>query len=567
MMQLNIPRIILFPILLLLGTALNTFAVHITVRDFNAVPGDGIDDTAAIHSAIAACQSGDRLIFEKGTYDLWNTIVIDNKTNIDVDGSGAILMLRGFNRSNGGPTFSAIHLLNSHKVTIHNFTVDMDVSPNSAGEIINVGSDFLDVQLFDEFPVTGDEFIDHIMTFHRDYRPNGRNLDSYMKFEVAKIAERVLRITVPNLRNVSPGEYLCMYHKVYGGNAIRYVNTNSCTLRDVTILSFAGMGFYATNRTTNLTVERYFVQRPEDTQRLTSTNADGSKFVLTGGILTIKDCYYEGMGDDAINIHSSYAKVTKIDINSAIIEIIGLRGRTGSPVPVKDHYVLAGDKIEFYDQTTMLPKGTAYVVKRDNHVLKLDALPQDVKKGDLFNNLSMCPVVRISNVTVNRNRARGFLLQSQDVIVEDCTITNPTGVGIFVTTDVAFWYESGPGNNVIIRNNTIDNANNHLIMEGAINVKCGHDKGGTDYPAGVHRNILIEGNTIRNTSQSAIYACSSDDIRITGNKIDQCSQEPVLPNGKHAIFIKNSSKVYVHDNDIQHAELDIGHENCMFADE
>ena len=137
----------------------------------------------------------------------------------------------------------------------------------------------------------------------------------------------------------------------------------------------------------------------------------------------------------------------------------------------------------------------AKVLERDGQRMTLDLVPDRIASGDLFNNISMTPKVRISGVEVQRNRARGFLLQSQDVIVEACKIFNPTGIGIFVTMDVNYWFESGQGKDVILRNNTIVGANKHLIREGAITVKCGHDAGGTDYPAGVHRNIKIINNT------------------------------------------------------------------------
>ena len=141
---------------------------------------------------------------------------------------------------------------------------------------------------------------------------------------VEEVADQVLRIEMPRRFDLRQGEYVCLYHKVYGGNCIYFGDCDLCTLRDVTVHSFPGMGFYCTDRSTNITLERYRVERPESTTRLTSTNADGSKYVHTGGMLTIKDCYYEGMGDDAINIHSSYGKVVRQD--GKTLSIARIRG-------------------------------------------------------------------------------------------------------------------------------------------------------------------------------------------------------------------------------------------------
>ena len=541
----------------------------VAVRAFGAIPGDAAGDSEAINKAVRACDPGDRLIFESGVYDLLKSIEIGDRRDLEVIGNGAVLMLRGFDRHQGGPTFSAIRLLSSVNVRIEGFSIDMDVSPNSAGEIVAVGDGFLDVRLFDEFSVTGEEFVDHIMTFHRDYRPNGRNLDAYRRFEVQKIADRVLRLTVPGVKGVTPGEYLCLYHKVYGGAAIYVGDSDRCSLYDVTVLAFAGMGLVVTDRSTNVTLQRYRVQRPAGSQRLTSTNADGSKFIHTGGLLTVRDGSYEGMGDDAINIHSSYGRVGALDRQNGTLRMGSARRGSGGnqrPRPISPRYVIPGDRIEFYDATTLLPKGIARVTARTDDEITLDTLPQDVAADDLFNNLTMTPAVRISDVTVRRNRARGFLLQAQDVVVEDCRFENPAGVGIFVTTDVAYWYESGPGKDVVIRNNTIIGANKHLIREGAITVKCGHDAGGTDQPAGVHRNIRIEGNTITDTSGAGIFVCATDGIRITGNTIKRCSQDPVLPSGHCAVFLQNCKNAFVADNTVHEGDQPLGSLNCAFLD-
>jgi parallel beta-helix repeat protein len=265
------------------------------------------------------------------------------------------------------------------------------------------------------------------------------------------------------------------------------------------------------------------------------------------------------MGDDAINIHSAYGKVTRLEDRT----LLAARIRRGEEVALSARYVQQGDTIEFYDGRTMVPKGTATVVQRQGQRLRLDGMPTNVAVGDLFNNISMTPKVRISDVEVHRNRARGFLLQSQDVIVEDCKIIRPTGIALFVTMDVNYWFESGQAKNVIMRNNTIVGANKHLVREGAITVKCGHDSGGTDYPAGVHRNIKIFNNTIRDTLNSGIYVCSTEGVEIRGNKIEQASQEPSLPNGHHAIYLKNCMNGIVKDNTVVSSGQAVGEDNCQ----
>ena len=129
--------------------------------------------------------------------------------------------------------------------------------------------------------------------------------------------------------------------------------------------------------------------------------------------------------------------------------------------------------------------------------------------------------------------------------------------------DVNYWFESGQGKDVILRNNTIVSANKHLLREGAITVKCGHDSGGTDYPTGVHRNIKILNNTIRDTVNSGIYVCSTDGIEIRGNTIEHASRKPSLAHGNRAIYLKSCANGVVKGNVVLSSDQAFGKENCQ----
>ena len=48
-------------------------AKELSVTQYGARPNDGKDDAVALRRAVGACGEGDRLVFAKGTYDLFSS--------------------------------------------------------------------------------------------------------------------------------------------------------------------------------------------------------------------------------------------------------------------------------------------------------------------------------------------------------------------------------------------------------------------------------------------------------------------------------------------------------------
>ncbi len=65
----------------------------INVLEFGAIPGDGLDDTAAIEAALDRAGSGDTVLFPEGTYELRRTLVV--RSGESIIGENATLHFRG----------------------------------------------------------------------------------------------------------------------------------------------------------------------------------------------------------------------------------------------------------------------------------------------------------------------------------------------------------------------------------------------------------------------------------------------------------------------------------------
>ncbi len=151
--------------------------------------------------------------------------------------------------------------------------------------------------------------------------------------------------------------------------------------------------------------------------------------------------------------------------------------------------------------------------------------------------------VRIRNCHVHGNRARGMLIQTRDVVIENCLFEDITCSGLHICTDACDWWESLGVRDVTIkgcvfrRNCFWGNSALHIFSD---------IPGGQSAP-GVHKGIRILDNTFEdNAGGSAINIGSSEDVELAGNKF-------VKTKGP-AITIVNSRQVRIRDA----GELEIG---------
>jgi hypothetical protein len=73
---------------------------------------------------------------------------------------------------------------------------------------------------------------------------------------------------------------------------------------------------------------------------------------------------------------------------------------------------------------------------------------------DVIDNVTWHPEVTIRNCTVDMDSCRGFLLTTRGkVLVEGCTFHRTAMTGILIANDAEGWFESGPVQDLTLRNN------------------------------------------------------------------------------------------------------------------
>ncbi len=525
-----------------------------TVADVNkagAVADDGKDDTAAVQAAIDALagKDGARLVFGKGRYDFFAgrnprskhaAMLFRKCKGLTVEGKDTTLLFHGLT--------AVMQFGQCDRVTVRNLTIDWERPPFSVGTVTAARGRSFDVKVFKEYPVTGGEPVQAFMEYDPKTRlPQRRGLDVYHQVKSTElIGAQELRLNLTRGVAVRPGMLLVLRHQVYRYNALSFRECSDVTVENVTVYTTPGMAVTG-HRSKDFLLKNVQVRIRPGTNRLMSSTADAAHFNSCSGEIRILDCLFEGMGDDAVNVHGMWHTVRAVVDKHTVVTGC----RNGWLIPPQP-----GHNMEFTDPKTILPyaegrvKSVALDRKSKVHRIEFaDALPGRLKKGHVLGNVSWAPKLHISGCTVRANRARGFLVQTRHAVIEKNAFEHVTGAGIHVTTDVGHWQESIGTRDVVIRGNTFEECNYGAAMAQApINVFA-HLPGWKDVPnPGVHRSLVIEGNTIRGTDNAAIFVSATDGATIRDNVIENCSRDRIRTSGKSAIYLMNTRNATVTGN-------------------
>ncbi|MBK7713621.1 MAG: right-handed parallel beta-helix repeat-containing protein [Bacteroidales bacterium] len=353
------------------------------------------------------------------------------------------------------------------------------------------------------------------------------------------------------------GTYVIARHQVYGYQSFELEKCKNVNLDDINIFSNPGMGVTGDN-CRDISIRHLKVMLRPGTGRWMSCTADATHFAGCRGFITMENCLFEGMGDDATNVRSGHYLLV-----SERLENNQLRLKTGYRYGSDLTPPEPGDQLELSSEDKpLLPYATLTVnsVEKDSInksliIGFLEKLPEKTGKGDVVGNSSSIPVLRIRNCTTIRNRSRGFIIKTRDVIIEDCVFQDITECAIALETDVNGWWESISSRDVIIRNNRfIDSKFESGYLHGIIEF---HTMSQTA-PAGVYRRITIADNIFLGSVGNIIKIGSADDVNIVSNIMDHAEEE--------AIFLYNSSNIRITGNMLTNSKngLKIG-EGCDAA--
>ena len=369
----------------------------------------------------------------------------------------------------------------------------------------------------------------------------GREYKAYAE----KISPRVVRIFGHNKKRLPPVGMILSCKGEQGVNrlapAIKVEHTSNFLAENVTIYHASGMGFLGEN-CENVTLESCRVLPSEG--YMVSTTADASHFVGCRGVVTLNNCTFRNQLDDACNIHGAYQPIVDIIDQHTIGVRMGHFQQQG--------FILAreGDSIgfvriaeSFHAYATATVESVKYINGRYNIITFKEPLPENLKQGDLAENLSAYPEIKITNNLFAGNRARGLLISSpKGTLIEGNTFSTEMEA-ILMPVESGHWYESGNAIDVVIRNNHFKDCNFGGMKRGVICFRTDDD---LENPA--FHNIEISKNTFDSFDSMIIEARNVEGLKIIDNQINATDTHDALFPDNPAFTFKYCTDVELKGN-------------------
>ena len=333
----------------------------------------------------------------------------------------------------------------------------------------------------------------------------------------------------------APGVFL--YHDV---------NT---TLENIKVHYAEGMGLLA-QVSENITLDGFSVcLKGADDPRYFTTQADATHFSACKGAIISKNGLYEGMMDDAINVHGTYLKVVRRVNDSTLV------GRYMHPQSYGFEWGRVGDSVQFIHSSTM------ELIGARNRITAIKAVDQpdyrgakefeirfentvnpSIHEGSGFGieNLEWTPTVLFSDNVIRNNRARGSLFSTpRQTVVENNVFDHTSGTAILLCGDCNGWFETGACRNVLIRKNKfINSLTNMFQFTNAIISIYPEIPDLASQRKYFHSDIVIDANEFITFDRPLVYAKSVDGLVFTNNIVKQNKEYPAFHWNNHRFYFQ-----------------------------
>lgn len=484
-------------------------------------------------------------------------IALENWKQLTFDGQGAELIFHG--------RMLPVSLVGSDDCCLKNFSIDFETphitqatvvsNDTVAGTIVYELAPWVGYRIQDSTLIVQGEGWENTPSYCIAFEPETRRLvyrssDVWVKTRgISQTAPRQIQATGWRNPQLVPGTVLAMRTWERPAPGV-FLSSNSRTvLENIQVHYAEGMGLLA-QMSENITLDKFSVclRSPEDPRYFT-TQADATHFSGCKGLILSQNGLYEGMMDDAINVHGTYLKVSRrIDDRTLIGEYMHSQAygfKWGE----------TGDSVQFIASRTMETVGLP------NRIASIEAVDKPVDQGVKqfrivfeqpvdtsiqasasfgIENLTWTPAVIFRNNVIRNNRARGSLFSTpRPTLVEENVFDHTSGTAILLCGDCNGWFETGACRNVVIRNNRFTNAlTNMFQFTNAVISIYPEIPDLNGQKAYFHSGIRIENNEFDTFDRPILYAKSVDGLVFRHNVIRRNTSYPAFHWNQHPFFFE-----------------------------
>ena len=339
-------------------------------------------------------------------------------------------------------------------------------------------------------------------------------------------------------------------------------------LEDVTVHYAEGMGLLA-QVSENVSLNHFSVALRKGSNRYFTTQADATHFSGCKGKIHSVGGLYEGMMDDAINVHGTYLRIIKQEDDHTLI------GRYMHGQAYGFYWGGKGDAVQFVNSSTM-------EIVADNKIAAIEPydqksiegckefkitfskpVPVGVANGNFgVENLEWTPEVYFADNVIRNNRARGSLFSTpKRTIVENNLFDHTSGTAILLCGDCNGWFETGACRDVIIRNNRFVNALTNMFQftNAVISIypeipNLKEQK--LYFHGGKGHGVCIENNVFETFDMPLVYAKSLDGLTFRNNKIIQNQDFKPFHWNRHRFLFERVINVNIENNTFENTTFD-----------
>ena len=581
--------------------------------DLGLVPNTGKSMSAQMQKAISAIRSemkkGDKavLVLEKGRYDFHPQdaatrnyyvsnhdqpqprpvgVPLEDLHDFVLDGQGAELVFHG--------RMMPMSLVRSTDCTLKDFSIDF-ANPQIS-QITIVESDAQNGITFRPAPWVkyrisdGGDFITYGdgWTFRHQYAIAFEGGTRHIVYNTADLYCPIAKVkevgegmlNAPGWKDVrlKPGMVLALRSWERPSPGLFVTHCKDTKLHNIKMHYAEGMGLLA-QMSENIDLDAFSVcLKGDDDARYFTTQADATHFSGCKGKITSVNALYEGMMDDAINVHGTYLKVVKR------VDDYTLEGRYMHSQAYGFDWGYKGDKVQFVRSATMeILDGENEVVE----IIPLDAVvkeqgtgmdgaktfrirfkkpvPREIseKAGYGIENLTWTPEVYFANNTIRNNRARGTLFSTpKKVVVENNLFDHTSGCAILLCGDCNGWFETGACRDVTIRNNRFINALTSQFQFTNAVISIYPEIPNLDgqkklFHGGKKAAVRIEDNVFETFDAPILYAKSIDGLLYRNNKVVRNTDYKPFHWNKDQFLLQRVNNVEIEDLLLYHGSSSI----------